>query len=54
VRPERGRDRVDGPVSPDHGRRVAPDWDAILDAGRVSKTVVPVLVPDRDPIEEIA
>ena len=56
-RSDRGRDRVDGSVSPDDRRRVAPDWDAILAAGRQGK----VLVPDRDtvsqaldPLEEIA
>jgi len=52
-----GRDRVDGSVSPDSGRRVAPDWDAILAEGRGAR----VLTPDRDtvsqvpdPLEEIA
>lgn len=54
VREVGGRDRVAGSVSPDVGRSVAPDWEAILAAGRASKTITPVLVADRDPIEEIA
>lgn len=51
VRQVGGRDSVDGPVSPDVGRRVAPDWDAIL---TVNARGPRVLVPDRDPIEDIA
>ena len=45
-----GRDRVNGSVSPDVGRRVAPDWDALLAQGRESR----MMVAARDPIEEIA
>lgn len=48
-----GRSGERGSVSPDSRRAVAPDWDAILAAGR-EKKIVPVLVPDRDPIEDIA
>lgn len=54
VRAERGRDSVYGVVSVDVGGRVAPDWDAIFDAGRAGKVRVPVSVLERDPIEEIA
>ena len=50
VRQDGGRDRVDGPVSPDAGRRVTPDWDALLAQGRESR----MMVAARDPIEEIA
>ena len=52
-----GRDRVDGPVSPDSGQRVVPDWDAILAAGRGARVLVPsrdTVSQSRDPIEEIA
>lgn len=53
-----GRDRVDDPVVPAVGRRVA-DWDSILTRGAAAK---PAPSPDsealvrvgRDPIEEIA
>lgn len=45
----------DGVVVADVGRRVVPDWDALLERGRASK-LQPVMVgvPDRDPIEDIA
>ena len=51
VRPDGGRDRVAGSVSPDPGRRVAPDWEALLVAGRDAKVMV---AAGRDPLEEIA
>lgn len=38
-------------VSPDDGRRVAPDWDALLEDGRRQRMMV---AAGRDPIEEIA
>ena len=49
-RSDRGRDRVNGSVSPNVGRRVAPDWDALLAQGRESR----MIMAGRDPIEEIA
>ena len=49
-----GRVGERGPVSPDSGRRVAPDWDALLAAGRAHKTPAYSGVVVRDPIEEIA
>ena len=52
-----GRVGEHGPVSPDSGRRVAPDWDALLAAGRSAKLSVgcdTVSHFQRDPIEEIA
>lgn len=49
-----GRVGERGPVSPDSGRRVAPDWDALLAAGRATKTPAYSGVVVRDPIEEIA
>ena len=39
VREVGGRDRVDGPVSP-ADKRVGPDWEAILSAGREAKAIV--------------
>lgn len=56
VREVGGRDRVDGPVSP-ADKRVGPDWEAILAAGRSARVpVMAAAVVDRvrDPIEEIA
>ena len=46
VRPDGGRDRVDGPVSPDAGR-LTPDWGAILAAGREAR------VPVRDTVSQV-
>jgi hypothetical protein len=46
VREVGGRDRVDGPVSPDAGR-LAPDWGAILAAGRDAR------VPVRDTVSQV-
>lgn len=56
VRAERGRDSVYGVVSPDSGRGVTPDWDAVFAAGRAAKVPVVVEPVARviDPIEEIA
>lgn len=54
VRAFGGRDRFSGVVEPAAGGRVIPDWDAIFVAGRAGKVSVPVVVVERDPIEEIA
>ena len=57
VREVGGRDRVDGPVSPDVRRSVAPDWEAILAAGREARVLVPsrdTVSQEPDPLEEIA
>ena len=54
VRAVGGRDRFSGVVEPVAGGRVIPDWDAIFVAGRAGKVSVPVVVVERDPIEEIA
>ena len=45
VRPDGGRDRVDGPVSPDSGRLI-PDWGAILAEGRDAGVPVRETVSD--------
>ena len=52
-----GRFSEHGPVSPDTGRRVTADWDAILAAGRRDKILVPArdtVSQPVDPLEEIA
>jgi hypothetical protein len=49
-----GRVSERGPVSPDSGRRVAPDWDALLAAGKTTRMMVTAGAAVRDPLEEIA